>query len=228
MNQITNVIKMYFKDKWSFFIIPWAILFFSFAINIIVGVLTGGKTAIYTGGISTIYIYMLVTGMVVLVQSFPFALGMSVRRTDFFLGTAATFVILSAKIAIVLFLLSLVEQWTGAWGVNLHFFYLPYLNNGSAIEQLLVSFILVLNMCFLGFAITSVYRRFGGYGMLIFFGVVILIVSVGAFLCTYYDWWLDMFHWFASHTAFTLVMWTIPLVIVYVFGSYVMLRKATV
>lgn len=228
MNPITNVMKLHMKDKWAYFFIPWMILFFSFSVNMIIGVLTGRKTAIYTGGISTIYIYMLVMGIGVLVQSFPFALGLSVRRTDFFLGTSAIFVAMSAKIAVVLYMLSLIEQWTGDWGVNLHFFYLPYLNDGSAIEQMLLSFILVLNMFFLGFVITSVHRRFGGYGMLILFGTATLIGSVGTFLCTYYGWWLDMFHWFASHTAFTLVMWTIPFVIVYMLGSYVMLRKATV
>lgn len=226
MNQITDVMKMLVKDKWLFFL-PWVFLFSSFAVNLIIGFLTGGET-IYTGGIATVYIFMLVASITFLVQMFPFALGLSVRRKDFFLGIAGMIVMISLEIAIALYLLSLVEQWTGAWGVNLHFFNLPYLNDGSAIEQLLINFILMLNMSFLGVTVSSVYQRFARNGMFIFFGAIGLIFTVGSFLCTYFGWWLDVFHWLSDHTAFTLVMWTLPLVIIYMLISYLFLRKATV
>lgn len=228
MNQITNVMKMHAKDKWSWIYIPWIILLSSFAVNFFIGVLTGGELPIYTGGISSIYIYMLVIGIIVLAQMFPFALGLSVRRTDFFLGTSGMIIMVSALIAIALFLLSQVEQWTGAWGVNLHFFHLPYLNDGSFIEQLLIMFTLLLNMGFLGFTISSIYQRFRRNGMFVFFGAIVLIFSALALLCTYYGWWMDIFHWLSNHTAFELAIWTVPVTIIYILVSFGLLRKATI
>lgn len=228
MNPITNVMKMYAKDKLTWLYLPWLILFFSFTVNLVIGFLTGGKEAIYTGGVVSIFIYMLVMGMVLLIQFFPFAIGLSVRRTDFFLGTVVTTVIVSAGSSIVLLLLSFVEQWTGAWGVKLHFFHLPYLNEGSVIEQLLIYFILMLNMIFLGLCISSVFRRFGGSGLIILFAIVFVLGSIGSFLCTYYGWWLDIFYWLSDHTAFTLSMWTVPLIVIYILVSFLFLRRATV
>ncbi|HEU5141224.1 MAG TPA: hypothetical protein VFT51_14710 [Bacillales bacterium] len=228
MSQITNVMKMHTKDHVTLFFVPWLILFISFTVNLIIGFLTGGESPLYTGGLSSIYIAMLISGIIVLAQMHPFAIGLSVRRTDFFLGTTGMIVAVSAGIAIVLLLLSLVEQWTGAWGVNLHFFHLPYLSDGSAIEQLLIHFILLLNMCFLGFTISSVYQRFGRNGMYYFFGTIGLIVTIGVYLCSYYKWWLDVFHWFSNHTAFQLALWTVPLAVIFLLVSYLFLRKATV
>lgn len=228
MNRTVDVMRILAKDKWSWFYLPWMILFFNFVINLVIGISIGKENPNYAGGIASLYLAMLIIAIVVIGQMFPFALGLSVRRMDFFLGTTGLTFIVSAAGAVVLLFLSLLEQWTHSWGVNLHFFHLPYLNDGSAVEQLLVYFILMLNMTFLGFTVSSVFRRFGGSGLLIFFAIVFVLGSVGSLLCTYYGWWLDIFYWVADHTAFTLAMWTVPLVIIYMLVSYLFLRKATV
>ncbi|WP_054949753.1 hypothetical protein [Numidum massiliense] len=105
---------------------------------------------------------------------FPFALGFSVRRIDFFWGTTAAVALISAASTIVLLLLSFVEKLSGAWGVDVHFFHLPYVNDGTVIEQLCVYFTSMIHLYFLGFVIASVYQRFDKVGMFVF-----MIVTVG-------------------------------------------------
>ncbi|MFM1653306.1 hypothetical protein ACI7RC_14535 [Brevibacillus sp. B_LB10_24] len=228
MNPISNVIKMHLRDKTMWFFVPWFILFSSFLINLFIGYFFGGKEPIYTGGIASIYIYMFIVGTIILTHTFPFALGFSIRRTDYFLGTSGMAVAVSAVTAILFYLLSIAERLTGDWGVNLHFFHLPYLNDGSAIQQLGVYFILMLHMYFLGFAISSIHRRFGRYGMFAFFIAVILVLSVVGYMCTYYHWWGDIFGWLVHHSAAQIALWMVPLILVYMLVSYLMLRKATV
>ena len=228
MNRVMNVMKMHTKDKWGWFFVPWIILFFSFFINLIIGIISGGKSPIYTGGLASIYIYMFVAGLVSITQMFQFAIGLSVRRKDFYLGTAGLFISLSSAIAIVLFILSVLEKVSGSWGVNLHFFHLPYLSDGSVIEQLLINFVLMLNMFFLGSMISSVFQRFGSKGILILLGAIGIVVTILSFLCTYYEWWSDIFQWFTQHSAFEITMWTVPVIAVYMLVSYAFLKKATV
>ena len=54
----------------------------------------------YSGGAFYIFVYMLVLGITVIAMTFPFALGYSVTRRDFYLGTSLTFVLLAAGYAI--------------------------------------------------------------------------------------------------------------------------------
>ena len=89
MNRIVNVVALQTKDKFSWFLLPWIIVGSSFVINIIIAILIGGKSPIYTGGMSSIYIYMLVVGGLCVAGPFPLALGFSARRRDYYLGTTA-------------------------------------------------------------------------------------------------------------------------------------------
>ncbi|GIP35406.1 hypothetical protein [Paenibacillus sp. J2TS4] len=226
MNRVQGVVKMHFKDKWLWFFLPCLILFSSFIVNLIIGYFI--TDAIYTGGISSFYLYMLVMGIISLAQSFPFALGFSVRRTDYFWGTVATVAGVGVIMAILMLLLSFVEQWTGSWGVDLHFFNLPYLNEGIAAELLWVNFSIIMNMFFLGFFISSIYRRFGKSGMFTFFILLMLLSTVSVYLITFNYWWGDIFRWLSSHTASELAFWALPFTVCYILLSYLNLRRATI
>ncbi|TDF92744.1 hypothetical protein [Paenibacillus piri] len=229
MNRVNGVIRMHLRDKGSLLYMPWLILCFSFVVNLIIGAMMREDHGLYTGGISSIYIYMLVIGIITVSQTFPFALGMSIRRKDYFWGTTAVIVGTSALSSVLLLLLGFAEsELTGGWGVHLHFFKLPYLNDGSAFAQLWISFALQVHMFFLGFVISSVHRRFGKTGTWILALVMLLVGTVGSFACTYYGWWLPMFGWIAAHSAFQLTLWIFALAIVYAIASYSLLRRATV
>jgi hypothetical protein len=231
MNRLTGAMKLHMAgdSKFAWFLMPWGILFSSFIINVAIGVLAGGKVAIYTGGLSSIYIYMLIGVIVAVNTTFHFALGLSVRRTDYFLSTTIILTAISAIDAILLQTFALLEKNVfNGWGIQLHFFSLPYLNDGSVIEQFLIFFIVMLNMCFLGFVISSFYRRFGLPGLTVLGTLLLLITSVGGFACTYFNWWSDIFNWLGQTTAFQLALWLVPFTLVYLVCSYLLLRKATV
>jgi len=180
---------MHYKDKWMWFIIPWCILLSSFAINLLIGLLTGGNTAIYTGGLASIYIFTLIAGVITLTQTFPFALGISMRRTDFFWGSALMVALTSGFTALLLFILSIIEHdLTHGWGVQLYFFHLPYLNDGSLIEQLVIYYLVLVQMYFLGFSFSSIYRRFGRNGLIAFATCLSLLFTLTAFVITRHNW----------------------------------------
>lgn len=130
MNRTISVMKMHWRDKWVWIYVPWFILLLSFAVNLIIGISMGGEENINTGGVSSIFIYMFVCSMVIQGQTFPFALGMNVRRTDFFMGTSVMGLLVSAASAVILFFLSVVEKltddWGGAFALFHHSVYEPY------------------------------------------------------------------------------------------------------
>lgn len=227
MNQIIGVMKIHLRDKWSWLYLPWLILCSSFVVNIVVSLFI--EEPMYTGGIMSIYIFMLVSGLMILPQTFPFALGFNVRRTDFFMGTVFVGLLVNAASAIMLFLLSIVEnKLTGGWGTELNFFHLPYLNDGPAIGQIWIYMVLLTHMYFCGLAISTIHRRFGKIGMYIFSISSILIFSVLVLMSTYFHWWGDIIGFLSGYSAVELASGLFLLVIIYLLFSYLMLRKATV
>ncbi|WP_409341868.1 hypothetical protein [Paenibacillus sp. MBLB4367] len=226
MNRITGVMKIHYRDKWLWVYLPWIIMMSSFVINVIISLMI--DETINSGGISSIFVFMLVAGTLVLSQTFPFAIGFSIRRTDFYKGTLAMAGVVSGITSAILLILALLEDATSGWGTGLHFFSLPYVNDGSAIQQFLIYFILLVHMFMLGFAISSVYRRYGRTGMFTFFIASFLVLTVVSFLSTYYKWWGDIFVWLGDHTAFGLAIWMVPPVVLYVLVSYMLLRKSSV
>ncbi|MGG4047215.1 hypothetical protein [Paenibacillus favisporus] len=227
MNRTAGVMKIHWRDKWVWMYVPWVVMLFSFAVNLVIGILTGGEEPINSGGVVTIYVYMFVAILIVQAQTFPFALGLNIRRTDYFVGTSAMALLVSAVSSVLLFALGMIEQFTNAWGVQLHYFHLPFLKEVSPLGRLGIYFIVMIHMFFMGFVISSIHRRFGRTGMFVFFIALIVLSSIGSFAMTYYGLWLDFFRWIGAHDM-DLFLWMIPLTVIYALLSYVLLRRATV
>lgn len=228
MNRIFGAMKIHLRDKWSWIYIPWLVLLSSFLINLVVSYFVL-DTEIYTGGIASIFIFMLVSGMVTVHQTFPFALGFNVRRTDYFLGTLLTVILVGSLTALALFFLSIVEnQWIVRWGTELYFFHLPYLNDGSALAQIWTVFVMLLHMYFLGFTISTIYRKFGKTGFFIFAIASFLLFSLFTLLSSYFHWWGQIGNYVIGFTAAEWATRLFVLVMVYLLSSYAMLRRSTV
>jgi hypothetical protein len=226
MNPITNVVKMHLRSKFNWFILPWIILGSSFFVNYLISFFVDEME---TGGLASIYIFMFIAGIIVLSQTFPFALGFSVRRTDYFLGTALTFIVVSVVTSLGLVLLSVTESsWFINWGTNLHFFNLPYWSYGSVLGQMWISFVTLLQLFFLGFVIASIHRRFGQTGIYVFFLVFSIIFTILSIICTSNNWWGDIGNWVLDQSAFDYSLWMVPLIAGYGLISFLLLRRATV
>ncbi len=228
MNRFTTVMRIHAKDKLTWFIVPWCfVLLPAFLVNLLIGGIIQLEKGMYTGGLASIFFCLLFIGIAMPMKSFPFAIGLSIRRTDFFLGTLLMITVVCSGISAVLLALSLLENnWN--WGVGLHFFNLPYLSDGSLVAQWWTLFATAFHMAFLGFVISAVYRRFGRMGMFVLFPIIIVAGSVLSFLCTYYNWWIDIFNWLSGHSAAQLASWLFVGAVIYVLLSFFMIRKATV
>ncbi|WP_135555410.1 hypothetical protein [Paenibacillus cymbidii] len=227
MNRITGVVRMYYRDKFSWFMLPWIILLSSFVVNLATAYFV--EEEIYTGGIMSIFIYFFVAGIIGLAQMFPFALGMSVRRKDFMLGTAGAVLVNSVIVAVVLYMLAAIERGlSGGWNLGLHFFSLPYWSDGSAAQQLWVNFTVIFWMYVCGFFISSIFRRFGRGGMFAAAIAFSLIGMIGSYVVTYNNWWGAIFDWFAGSTMIELALWIDAVIVVQAAAAYAMLRRATV
>jgi hypothetical protein len=228
MNRIPTVMKIHAKDKLTWLIVPWCfVLLPAFLVNLIIGWIVQPEDGLYTGGLASIFVCMMFIGISTLTKSFPFALGLSIRRTDFFLGTLMMVTVVCLGISVVLLGLSFVEGDWG-WGVGLHFFNLPYLSDGSLVEQWWTLFATAFHISFLGFSIVAVYRRFGRMGLFVLFPIIFVAGSVLGFLCTYFGWWTDVFNWISAHSAAQLASWLFVGAVIYVLLSFLMIRKATV
>jgi hypothetical protein len=225
MNRISVVMKMYAKDRPTWFLVPWGVLSLIFITNWIISSLI--EQPMYTGGLSYFLIYFLVVGITSLIYTFPFALSFSVRRKDYFLGTIAMVASVSAISSIILTLLTLVEKSLHGWGSDLHFFALPYLSDGSFLEQLWIYFASLLHLFFLGSVIAGIYLRFSSKGVYVFFTTLLLISTIVSFLANRYGWWIHIINWFKVQTAFEVASWMGLVAIIYALATYLLLRKAT-
>ncbi|MFC4100626.1 hypothetical protein [Paenibacillus xanthanilyticus] len=227
MNRSMRVLTLHLREYSLWFYMPWAIMLMSFVVNVIIGLSIEQEQGMYTGGMASLYIYLFVTGIVAVAQTFPFMLGFGIRRRDYFLGTSAMVIIVGIVTAALMLAMAALEKATGHWGANLHFFDLPYLNDGSWYQQLLIPFALVLNMYYMGMLTGLFNRRFGHF---ITFTVLVVLVGLGGLasaLITKYDKWAQIGSWLASQTAFQYSLWALALAVVYAALSYLLLRRAT-
>ncbi|MEC0245455.1 hypothetical protein P4H65_06565 [Paenibacillus chitinolyticus] len=226
LQRLSGIMSIHYRNKVLWLYVPGGILLGNFLVNYLVSRLTGG-VEIYTGGLASIFVCLFIGGILTAAQTFPFALGFSVRRTDYYKGTLFMFAGVSVLSALLVLLLSLLEIWTGNWGSNLHFFHLPYLSDGSILAQFIIFFSLLLYNLFAGFVIGSFQRKFGGKGTFILMVVLFLILTIVAFLCTANGWWGAIFSWIAGHTAVQLAIWLFPLTLIFAAASYLLLRRAS-
>jgi len=226
MNRVYGIVKTHLADRWSWLLLPWIILGISFACNLLIASSVGDE--IKTGGLASIYVYMLVIGIICVGQTFPFLIGFGARRKDFFFGTAATIGLVGALIAVLVLLLGWIERSTDYWGVELHFFNVDYLTEGSAILSFWVLFTLVLNLFFMGFAISSLYRKFGRNGLYLLFISLGVGFTVAGYLIQRNDGWGKVFDLLGGLSLAELANGAFALTLVYAGISYLCLRKATV
>ncbi|SEG66020.1 hypothetical protein [Paenibacillus sp. UNC499MF] len=226
LQRLSGIMSIHYRNKVLWLYVPGGVLLGNFIVNYVVSRLTG-SVEIYTGGLASVFVCLFIGGILTAAQTFPFALGFSVRRTDYYKGTLLMFAGVSVLTALLILLFSLLEVWTGDWGSSLHFFHLPYLSDGSVFEQFVIFLSLLLYNLSAGFGIGSFQRRFGGKGTFILMAALFLMITVTAFLCTANGWWSAIFAWIAGHTAVQLALWLFPFTLIFAAASYFLLRRAS-
>lgn len=238
MTHIWNVTRLHLVNRFTYLWLPWIILGSAFAITLSIwaiirsmGVTDGvdgtSSTPQVSGALLSILTYLLVASVMAINFTFPFALGFSVTRRDFYAGTALTFVLISAVNTVPLTLLAAVEQATNGWGLNGLLFTAPWMGGGNAAEHFLGFFALQLLFCFVGAAIATIYMRWRINGMVIFWiaGGVLL---VGAFaLVVYTNSWAAIGSWFLATGTTGAAAWSLLVTAFAGLAGFAVLRTAT-
>jgi hypothetical protein len=228
MNRTPAVVRMHLRKKLNWFLVPVAVLLSSFIINLLIGAFVPMEEYLYTGGISSIFVYMMVMGIITFAQTFPFSIGMGIRRQDYYRGTYVTALLTIAVFAVFLFLMSIAEgKWTNNWGVGLHFFELPYWSDGPLMNRLWIPFLLMLCMFAAGFLIGTYYRRFNKTGLFIASLVLLLVGSILGIVIRMSGFWTDLYNWLQDQTMASLALCTLPITLLFAIVTYALLRRST-
>lgn len=209
---------------------PWGILASSFALNLLLFAAIGDAIAdggSRTGGLSSIYITVMIVAIGWVTQVYPFALGMSVTRREFYTATTGYAVIQAFAFAVPLYLLKVIEDATNGWGLSLSFFGVGFLSVHNGLLQIVVYAVPMLLMSFLGIFFGTVFNRWGSNGMFAFTVGAIVVLGAAATLITWRRAWRQIGHWFATQNVETLVVgWPMVLAVLFAGAGYLVIRRA--
>ena len=238
--RIANVVRLQLGNPWTAVVLPWMILGFIFLGNIAVWLLIGfaandqdARNAregfSYSGASFYIFVYMMVVAIQSINITFRFALGFGVTRRDYWLGSAATWVILAAMFSIGITILGLIERATDGWGLGGRMFS-PVYYGEEWWQRLLVVFIALLFLLFFGALIGAIYVRWKALGVIVFFaalvvlGIALVAVAIQPGVSAWYG---QVSAGFGPPTPLGIAAWfLIPAALWAVLGFFI-LRRAT-
>lgn len=239
LRRVVNVVRMHLTNRFPLLVLPWMILGFIFLVNVAIWWIVMANTAPedhaqasegmqFSGATTFIFVYMLVVAVQAVNLTFPFALGFSVTRRDFYLGTSLVFVLLSAYYALGMTILAEIERATNGWGLGGAMFDVIYFGADTFVQRFALFFLLFLFFFFIGAIFASVYVRWRSNGMIVFGGILVLIVLGLVALVTFTDNWATVGNWFVRTGPMGVAVWSLVPTALAAIGGYILLRRATV
>jgi len=213
---------------------PWAIMAFSFAVNLTIfrlipdqnGVPPSNNAYHATGAIAVIYIFFFVMGITSAAQSLPFGLALGVSRRSYYTGTALLAVTLAAADGLVLTVLQAIERATGGWGESMHFFRVPFILIGPWYLTWLTSFVGLALLFVYGMWFSIVYRRWRMFGTLTFLATQVAVVTLLLIGAHYY--WRGVSYYLPALSAARVTGLLAALAALLFAGGYATIRRVTV
>ncbi|GAA4741526.1 hypothetical protein GCM10023328_23440 [Modestobacter marinus] len=204
MNRVLGAARLQLINPLASIGIAWAIVALAFAVNLAVWGLgdvdaaAGGAT---TGGLAALYITVLITFIQAVTMVFPLAMGLSLSRRVFYLGTALVAVVQAVVYGVVLTGLTAVENATAGWGVGLEFWAPGPVDVGNPALQVAVFAVPMAACAFAGIGLGVLFKRWGTTG--VYALTAALIVGIGAvvLLLTWRRAWGDMWAWLADRSV---------------------------
>lgn len=235
--RLRNVVRLQFANPWPMLILPWLIMMGIFGINYaiwqIISSAAGGRGQLEpeafenNGGMVFIFIYMMVVAVQAMNLTFRFALGMSVTRRDYYLGSSVFFVMLSFIYGVGIALLAGLERITGGWGLGAAFFAPTFLQAVPLWQVGYIFVVLLLFFFFVGAAVATMHVRWRANGLVAFFaGLALLLVGL-AWLATVTKSWGRVGAFFTENTVAGIVSWTLLASAAFGVVGHLLLRRAT-
>jgi hypothetical protein len=206
MNRVLKAARLHLVNPRIMLGVPWLVVAISFAINVAIWALTpaGEQESSFTGGLLALYITVLVMFVQAVTQLLPFAMGISISRRTFYLGTALVVVGQSLFYGVAIAVLVAIENATGGWGSGLHFWAPGPFEADNFFLQVLTSGALMTAFAFIGVGMGVVHKRWGQAGT---WGLIVgtmVVFGGAAILITWLEAWGSVGSWFADRSLLTL------------------------
>lgn len=238
-NRVAAVFRLHFVNPVTVLGMPWFILSMIFLGNLIVWALIGSgldnpadrrdvaEGFQWSGASLFIFFYMMVVAIQAINATFSFALGLSVTRRDYYLGTAVSFVVLSLIFSTGMAILAALETATGGWGLGGRMFTAVYFGDGTWFERWIIFFLAFLFFFFFGTIAGGVYVRWKGIGVTLFVvGITFVLIGLAA-IFTLTQTWGSVGAWFAANGWVGSYAWSLVLTALSAVAGFLLLRKAT-
>lgn len=228
MNTSLKVARYHLMDR-TLLWLPIAITVFVFLVNLVIfAVVPTPKDGGYTGAISALYCWLMIVGVVMIAQRLPFGLTLGLSRRAFYRGTAFVALATSAVYAAGVTVAQAIERAGDGWGVQMHFFRVPWLFEGSWYDTLVTGFVLGAAVMMYGMWYGIVYRRWGVIGMVEFVGAQLLVLTFGALATTWTHAWHDIGSFFTTISAVGFAGVLAAVTVALGVGGYATLRRVAV
>ena len=230
MNTWVSVARYQLTNRLGFVTLPWAILALDFlvAVGIVTSLPSSPGQPRYAGALASIYTVLLILGATSISVQLPFALALGASRRSFYAGTALVALAVAVVYGLALTVLQLFERATGGWGMNLHFFRVPYFLAGPWYLSGLTSFVGLALMLAWGMWFGIVYRRWSMVGLLSFIAVQVLALTAVLLIIAGANAWHSVSHFFTTLTIEGLTGLLAALTAVLLAGGYATVRRLTV
>jgi hypothetical protein len=181
----------------------------------------------WSGAATFIFVYMAVVAAQAITVTFPFALGYSVTRREYYLGTSLLFLLVSAGYAVVLAVLAAIEDATGGCGLGGHTFTAIYFGDEGGSSDCSCSSRSSCSSSSSSAAMSTVSVRWRMYGMIAFWAALAVLLLGLVALATYTSSWPHVGAWFAENGATGVAAWLLLPTAVAAVTGYLVLRRAT-
>lgn len=239
-SRLTRIVRLHTANPWTTIILPAVVLGIILAVNIAIWLLLRASlspTAMenardgiqqYSGATGWVFVYMAVVAIQAMNLSFPLALGYGTTRRDFYLGSAATFVLLSAMHAVGLTILSVIEVATGGWGLGGSMFSTFYLGGDSPwYVKLAICFFGMLFFFFAGSLFGSVFVRWRATGIIATWAIIAAALIGIAFVIAAANGWDAVAQFFVDSQALGVAAWLLVPTAISAIVAFLVLRGAT-
>jgi len=229
MTTLQNVARYHLVDRITYVALPWGTLAFSFLVNLVIASqVAPDVNSYYTGGLLSIYVFLLICGALSMTRSLPFALMLGLSRRSYYLGTALLVVCLGIVYGLALAVLQVIERATEGWGVDMHFFRIPGILDGPWYLTWLTSFVLLVLFFLYGMWYGLVYRRWSLPGLVAFIAAQILVVLAVVVAISMTDSSHAFGDFFSTATASALTGVLAAITVAMGVGGFTTLRKVTI
>ncbi|GAA4966119.1 hypothetical protein HD597_006986 [Nonomuraea thailandensis] len=230
MNRIRQVARLQMPAWPQILGWTWGMTAVAFGINLL-SVMANhdpGDGVTNTGGLVSLCGVAIGMATVSVTQIFPYALGMSVTRREFYLAWSLLAVVQSVLYALVLCLLGAVEQATGYWGWGMRFFGLPFMDDAHPVLLLLGYAVPMLVVTHLGILLGTVHLRWGTTGVLASLTLAFTALGLAAALITWTRRWHAIGRWLLDQSPTALLAgWPVLVAAAFAVGGYRLIRRAT-